>query len=98
MSAESLAAVRAEALFVSDVRRTDPLTADLVRAAVRRSVRRYGCQGCSAKVAEEFGDHPEVAAPRMSWVLSTLRAVYPDSQVPSVTDPSPDPSPEPLAA
>lgn len=98
MCPESLAAVRAEALFVSDVRRSDPLTADLVRAAVRRSLRRYGCKGCSARVAEEFGDHPETAAPRMSWVLSALRTVYPASQVPPTPDPSPGSPPEPVAA
>jgi hypothetical protein len=98
MCPESLAAVRAEALFVSDVRRSDPLTADLVRAAVRRSVRRYGCKGCSARVAEEFGDHPETAAPRMSWVLDALRTVYPASQVPPIPDPPTDPSSEPIAA
>lgn len=76
MSTQSLESVRAEALFVSDVQCSEHLTAERVREAVARSVRRHGALGCAALVAEEFGEHPETAVPRMSWILATVRQVY----------------------
>lgn len=110
MSASSLAAVRAEALFVSNVRYSDQITPELVRSAVMESLRRFGAEGCLAVVAQEFGEHPETAAPRMMWVLTLLRTVYPASypvgRPSSPNDPPPSPvppepacpSPDPLAA
>ncbi len=101
MSPEILENVRARALFVSDVQFCDELTPERVRAAVMGSVRRHGPRGCAALVAREFGEHPETAAPRMSWVLGALRSLYPGPSVrgPSPTRPHPTrPSPSPLAA
>ena len=93
MTPQSLDNVRAEALFASDVQFSDPLTPELVRAAVIGSVRRYGSRGCAGIVASEFGDHPEVAVPRMSWVLGAIRTIYPGHQRPPRS-----PGPSPLAA
>lgn len=76
MSVQELSSLRAEALFVSDLQRSDVVTADLVRQAVSRNVRRYGPRGLAARVAEEYGDHPETACGRMSWCLGTVELAY----------------------
>jgi hypothetical protein len=31
-------------------------------------IERYGAQGCAARMASEFGDHPDQAVRRMIWV------------------------------
>jgi hypothetical protein len=67
MSAVDLNAVRCEALFVSPLQRSDQPTPTEVRQAIRRAVRVLGTRGCAARVAQEFGDHPEVAVERMRW-------------------------------
>lgn len=77
MSPQILEHVRAEALFVSDIQPSEGSAADRVRTAVMRSVRRHGPRGCAALVAHEFGEHPEIAVSRMSWVLSAVRSTYP---------------------
>jgi len=76
MSVQELASMRAEALFVSDLQRADAVTADRVRAAVSENVRRYGVRGLAARVAEEYGDHPETAVGRMCWCLGTIELAY----------------------
>lgn len=77
MNGESLESLRAEALFVSDLQRSDQLSVAQVRAAILGVVRRYGTRRLAAIVAEEFGEHPEVAVGRMSWALGTVRHAYP---------------------
>jgi hypothetical protein len=76
MLVQELASMRAEALFVSDLQRSDAVTADRVREAVSRNVSRYGPRGLAARVAEEYGDHPECAVGRMSWCLGTVELAY----------------------
>jgi hypothetical protein len=68
--------VRAEALFVSHLQRSDGPSGPQVRRAVAAVLRHWGIRGCAAQVAGEFGDHPETAAPRMAWALDTVREVY----------------------
>jgi len=63
----SIAVVRTDALFVSAVQRSDEPRAVQVRQAVTAAVRRFGPRGCAERVAQEFGDHPEIAAARMRW-------------------------------
>ncbi len=77
MDSRTLENLRAEALFVSDVQRSDQPTADHVRATVLYIVRRYGTRTLAALVAAEFGEHPDIAAGRMSWALGTVRQTYP---------------------
>jgi hypothetical protein len=60
--------VRCEALFASGLQPTDAVTPDEVAEVISRVVRRIGVAGCVGKMAQEFGDHPEVAAKRMRWV------------------------------
>jgi len=72
----SFEAVRAEALFASNLQCSQRPAADEVRRAVAGSLQRFGIRGCAAQVAGEFGDHPETAVTRMRWALDTVRVVY----------------------
>ena len=59
---------RCTALFASGLQRSDAPGGDAVAEAVRTSVRRFGVRGCAARMAQEFGDHPEAAIDRMRWI------------------------------
>jgi hypothetical protein len=63
----SMSAVRADALFVSALQRSEEPSTGQVRQAVAAVVRTFGGRGCAERVAQEFGDHPETAAARMRW-------------------------------
>lgn len=65
----------AEALFVSDLQPSQCPTGSEVAEAVTAMILRYGSDGCAGCVASEFGDHPEAAVRRMSWVRSSLRTL-----------------------
>jgi hypothetical protein len=75
-------AARADALFASP-------SPEQVRRAVTASLRRLGVRGCAAHVAGEFGDHPDIAVPRMSWALGAVNTVYPARSTPPVPRPRP---------
>ena len=70
-------AVRAEALFVSTLQPSGSPSPDQIHRAVATTLRRLGVRGCAARVAGEFGDHPDTAVARMSWALATINTVYP---------------------
>jgi hypothetical protein len=76
MSPKTLECVRAEALFASDLQVSEQPSSERVRSAVMQTVRRLGPRGCAAAVAQEFGEHPDIAVPRMTWVLTAVRSVY----------------------
>ena len=57
-----------EALFASGLQQSDTLTAEAVAEEISRAVRRFGIRGCAGRMAQEFGDHPELALERMRWV------------------------------
>jgi hypothetical protein len=78
----TLEAVRAEALFVSTLQPSGSPSPGQIRRAVATTLRRLGVRGCAARVAGEFGDHPDTAVARMSWALATINTVYP---APSMT-------------
>jgi len=65
-----------EALFASDLQRSDLATPELIRDTVTATVRRHGAQGCAALVAQEFGEHPETAVCRMRWARSAVQAAF----------------------
>lgn len=65
----------AEALFVSDLQPSDCPNCQAVEQAVTAMILRHGSDGCAAGVATEFGDHPESAVRRMSWVHGELTGV-----------------------
>lgn len=58
---------RCEALFASELQPSDAPTAEIMAKAIDRTVQKYGIGGCVARMAQEFGDHPDAAAERMRW-------------------------------
>jgi hypothetical protein len=58
---------RCEALFASPLQRSDDVSAETAADAIRRTVAQLGVRECAGRVAQEFGDHPEVAIERMRW-------------------------------
>jgi hypothetical protein len=65
----------AEALFVSPLRPGDRPPVPQVRDAIAASLRTLGTRGCTAAMAQEFGDHPETAPARMRWALCLVRGL-----------------------
>jgi hypothetical protein len=57
-----------EALFASGLQPSDAPTAEMVAAAINRTLQQLGVRGCVGQMAQEFGDHPDAAARRMRWV------------------------------
>jgi hypothetical protein len=68
--------VRSEALFVSALQRSDDPDAGQVRQAIAGAVRAFGSRGCAARVAQEFGDHPETAVTRMRWACRLVDEMF----------------------
>jgi hypothetical protein len=68
--------VRIEALFVSDVQRSQQPSAALIRDAVSATVDRLGEDGCAELVAQEFGEHPDCALGRMQWARNAVRDAF----------------------
>ena len=71
-----LDAVLSEALFASDVQRSQQPTAELIRQAIHATVDRLGVARCAEVVAEEFGEHPDCAPGRMRWARTAVRGAY----------------------
>lgn len=77
MTTDLLTAARAEALFTSDLSADSHPTCADVSAVIRHAIRtRGGTRGCAAVLAGEYGDHPEIAAPRMQWALNVVQTHY----------------------
>ena len=72
----SINTVRSDALFASVLQRSDAPGAGEVRGAIARAVRDWGSRGCAARVAQEFGDHPELAVVRMRWARTLVDEVF----------------------
>ncbi|MET8152543.1 hypothetical protein ACIBSW_16255 [Actinoplanes sp. NPDC049668] len=68
--------IRSEALFVSDLQRSQQPTPELIREAVTETVGRLGENGCAALVAQEFGEHPDCALGRMQWARTAVRTAF----------------------
>ena len=82
----SIGAVQAGALFVSALQPSQNPGARQVRQAVEAAVRRFGGGGCAARVAQEFGEHPEAAAARMRWARQAVAHAFGRPRMPgSVT-------------
>jgi hypothetical protein len=64
----------AEALFVSDLQPSQTPGPGVIQAAIDRMIQQYGVDGCAARMASEFGDHPELAVRRMLWVRQVMGA------------------------
>jgi len=76
MARLDLTVARREALFASGLPGSEAHSAQAVVAAIGRAVREFGINGCAARMAQEFGDHPEAAAERMCWVRQAVDAVF----------------------
>jgi hypothetical protein len=76
MSHSNIKVVRCEALFASALQRSEDPTASSVRETIRQTVRNLGSRGCAARVAQEFGDHPETAVLRMRWVRQLVERSF----------------------
>ena len=72
----SIRAARADAVFVSALQRSAQPTARQVRRAVAELVHAFGSRGCAARVAQEFGDHPETATARMRWARTAADEAF----------------------
>ena len=85
----SIRTLRADALFVSVLQRSDEPSVDQVQLAITAAVRAFGRAGCAERVAKEFGDHSETAVIRMRWARAVTREAF--------TETAPDPDPRPDA-
>jgi hypothetical protein len=74
---DTFEAARAGALFASTLQPSGSPSPGQIRRAVTAALQRLGVRGCAARVAGEFGDHPDTAMARMSWALATIQTVYP---------------------
>jgi hypothetical protein len=72
----SITAVRTDALFASALQRSDAPTHPQVQQAVATAVREFGSRGCAGLVAQEFGEHPEIAAARMRWARQVVAETF----------------------
>ena len=73
-----ISAVQADALFASALQRYEHPSAEQVRQAVTAAVCVFGEHGCAERVAQEFGDHPETAGPRMQWARQLAGEAFAD--------------------
>jgi hypothetical protein len=76
MKDPSISEIRADALFVSSLQRTDEPSTGQVRQAVATAMRQFGGWGCLGLVAQEYGDHPELAGVRMRWALRLTAGAF----------------------
>ena len=68
----TISTARADALFASPLQRSDEPTPAQVHQAIATALATFGIQGCAARVAQAYGDHPETAVPRMRWARATV--------------------------
>jgi len=54
---------RHAALFASALQPSDTPDAGMIAAAISSAVHRFGPRGCTALMAQEFGDHPRRGGP-----------------------------------
>ncbi len=72
----NVSAAWADALFASTLQRSDQPSAVQVKQAVAAATRAFGDLGCAARVAQEYGEHPETAAGRMRWARTAVAGVF----------------------
>ncbi|BCJ38607.1 hypothetical protein Athai_61100 [Actinocatenispora thailandica] len=79
--------IASEALFASEVQFSRRLAAAEITETIHRMLRQLGRRGCTERVAQEFGDHPELAVQRMRDVNAAIARCTPS-----------DPTPPPVVA
>ena len=68
--------VRTEALFVSQMQRSQSPTAQQIRETVTAMVEQLGEARCAELVAQEFGEHPDCAPKRMRWARHAVLLAF----------------------
>ncbi len=72
----SISAALADALFASALQRSDEGGRRQVRQAIATAISAYGQLGCAARVAQAYGDHPEIAVRRMRWARAAVAGAF----------------------
>jgi hypothetical protein len=72
-------AARSEALFLSPLQPSEHVASPAVKRAVAEVADRLGEPECAARVAQEYGDHPDVASRRMRWARRAVEEAFPDA-------------------
>jgi hypothetical protein len=72
----SIDTARADALFASVLQISDAPSATQVKQAIDAATSALGDLGCAARVAQEFGEHPETAVTRMRWAREEVAFVF----------------------
>ncbi|HTQ91203.1 MAG TPA: hypothetical protein VMK84_17095 [Streptosporangiaceae bacterium] len=72
----SIDVARADALFASALQISDEPSAVQVKQAIDAATSTLGDMGCAARVAQEFGEHPEAAVTRMRWAKAEVAGVF----------------------
>src|SRR5262249_60224958 len=83
----SIRMLRADALFVSALQRSDEPSVDQVQQAITPAARAFGRAGCAGRVAQEFGDHSETAVIRKRWARAGTHEAFTEA----TADPDPPP-------
>jgi hypothetical protein len=65
-----------EALFASALQRSEHPSLPEVRDAIDAALALLGLPGCAARVAQEFGDHPDTAIVRMQWAREIVAQAF----------------------
>jgi len=63
-------------LFVSPLQLSGQPSARQVRRSTAAALGQFGARGCAERVAQEFGDHPELAATRMRWARQAVAGAF----------------------
>jgi hypothetical protein len=71
-----ISASACDALFCSPLQPSEFPNGSVIRCAITDTLARLGGVECAARVAQEFGDHPELSQARMEWVLWSVSWVY----------------------
>ncbi len=72
----SISAARADALFASVLQHSDQPSARQVRQAIAAAIHAFGGSGCTATVAQAYGEHPETAVMRMRWAHTAVTVAF----------------------
>jgi hypothetical protein len=76
----SISDAQADALFASALQRSDAPSRWQVRQAIATAIGLYGQLGCTARVAQAYGEHPETAVIRMRWARTAIADTFGGSQ------------------
>ncbi|WP_306215094.1 hypothetical protein [Actinoplanes sp. RD1] len=71
---------RAEALFASTLQAGESPDQEAVVRETTTLLADAGPVGCSAAMAYEFGEHPELAVRRMRWARQTVQRCFAEKQ------------------